>query len=129
MNKLETAKKKREIALEMLGKDANNEAVKEAIKAKFGSGISSGDLSNLRALLGKVGKNRKRPLPPQVSLTRVPTAEIWIPNNHASPRLHGSLKGLLEVMHQENVTSIQIQADGTVRLNLIQEFLLSGNPS
>lgn len=128
MNKFETAKKKREFALSMLKQGKGNEAIKEAIQTKFGSSIGSGALSDLRASLGTSGKNRRRPLPvnaAQQTLALVPTTpEVWVPNNQTSPRLHGTLHALLQTMHQENVKSLAIDADGTVKLHVIQEFLL-----
>lgn len=129
----EVARKKRELALSMLRQRKTNQEIKAAILSKFGSSIATGALSDLRAQLGMAGKNRKRALPEnaaQQQLALVPRQqpEVWVPNNQTTPRMHGALQSLLSTMRQENVTSLAVDADGTVKLHVIQEFLLAGNP-
>jgi len=108
LNKREKAKKKRELAHEMILDGMGNVAIMASIKKKFGDGIGSDTLSKLRKALDMNG-NKARHKKDDNKVLILQTSET-------NPAVKQLVTHLVNVMKAEKIKSIHITNEGHVEM-------------
>lgn len=115
------AAKKREIARSMVSRSASNEQIEERLVNKFGSGIATRDLAEMRR---EHGNGRSRNGAGNHAMVRLTPEIVAAKANGTSSEMRERLESLFAQMRLESVDALAISSDGLVRYQQTHELLL-----
>ena len=132
-----TTKRKRDVARRMIESGHKNDEIKKHLKKKTGSGISSEDLAEIRAVNGKSGANRKKKTNGKIkhadkvraSLTkkrkknRITKEDVMVlQGQDLDPHFKELLSNVRSVMGGLGIQKIELDHNGNTKVTQLQDM-------
>ncbi|MCK5617303.1 hypothetical protein KAR91_86365 [Candidatus Pacearchaeota archaeon] len=129
-----TPKRKRDVARRMVESGHKNDEIKDHLKKKVGSAISSEALAEIRATIGKSGPNRKKKTNGKVksaNTVRKSLAKkkakltkedvIFLQGQELDPHFKELLSNVRSVMGGLGIQKIELDCNGNVKATQLQD--------